>query len=160
MNAETPELLPGHIDRMKFKGHFSAKLKKADGRVIEYEQRNLVVDVGVDFICDAMAKPSARPNVLSHIGIGEGTTAADAGDTALETELDRNAATYTHNAGDAFFTMEATFGAGEGTGDVSEAGLFNAASTGTMFNRVVFSAIPKEASDTLDITFTITFTPA
>lgn len=147
-------------DTLKFKGFFQAKLRKADGSVIEYEKQNLVVDVGVDFICDAMAKPSSRPNVLSHIAIGEGNTAANAADTELETELDRNAATYAHNTGDTFFTMEATFGAGEGTGDVTEAGLLNAASTGILFNRVVFSAIPKEASDTLDITFTITFTPA
>lgn len=153
---------PSANEVLKFKahGHFAAKLRKADGSLVEFEKDNLVVDVGVDFICDAMAKPSARPNVLSHIAIGEGTTAADDGDTALETELDRNAATYNHSAGTTSFTMVATFAPGEGTGDVTEAALLNAASTGIMFNRVVFSAIPKEAGDTLDITFTITFTPA
>ena len=146
--------------KFKVRGRLSAVLTKADGTQHIVERNNLVVDDGVDFICDAMAKPSARPGVLGYIAIGEGTTAADPADSALETELDRNAATYAHSTGTSSFTMTATFAAGEGTGDITEAALFNDATTGTMFNRVVFTAIPKEAGDSLAVTFTITFTPA
>lgn len=148
------------LDNIKLVGRLNATLRKADGTVQRFEKNNLIVDGGVDFICDAMAKPSGRPNVLSHIGVGEGNTAVDPSDTALETQLTRKAATYNHSAGDNDFTLAATFDAGEGTGDITEAGIFNASSSGTMLNRVVFSPIPKEASDTLDITFTITLTPA
>jgi len=146
--------------KFKAKGRLTAVLRKADGRIITVGKDNLVVETGIDFICDAMAKPSARPGVLSHIAIGTGDTAADPEDTALETEAERNAATYTHSSGTASFTLEASFGAGEGTGDITEAGILNDTSGGILFNRVVFTAIPKEASDTLDITFTITFTPS
>lgn len=144
--------------KVKLKGRMKAALRKADGSVEYFERDNLIVDVGLDFICDAMAKASGRPAVLSYIGIGTGTTPADATDTALQTEAAREATTYDHDAGTNFMELVATFDAGTGTGDITEAGVFNAASSGTMLNRVVFSAIPKEASDSLDMSFTFTFT--
>lgn len=158
MDSENSQ--PGIEQGFKVKGVMEAVLRRADGSIKTTRKQNLVVNAGIDFICDAMAKPSSRPNVLGWIAIGSGTSSAAAGNTALGTELDRNTATYAHSGGTASFTMAATFGAGEGTGNVSEAGLLNAASSGTLFNRVVFTAIPKEAGDTLDITFTITFTPS
>lgn len=160
MNAQTPEVSNAMVMGFKARGDFKATLRKADGSIEIFEKQNLVVDVGVDFICDAMAKSSSRPGVLSHIAIGTGTTAANAADTTLQTEVDRNAGTYAHTSGATAFTFEATFGAGEGTGNITEAGILNDASAGTLFNRVVFTAIPKEAGDSLVITFTITFTPA
>lgn len=146
-------------EKMRLKGEMNAILRKPDGRVRNFHEENLVVDGGIDFLAAALANSSSRPNVLSHIAIGNGGTAVDAGDTALDNELARQAATYGHSAGDSSFTMAATFGAGVGTGDVVEAGVVNAASGGILFNRVTFSAIPKEAADTLEITFTFTFTP-
>ena len=50
----------------------------------------------------------------------------------------------------------ATFAPGNGTGAVTEAGLFTAASVGTMFARQVFGAYNKAAGDTLVISWTIT----
>jgi hypothetical protein len=50
----------------------------------------------------------------------------------------------------------ATFPAGTGTGAVTEAGLFNASSAGTLLCRTVFSVINKGAADTLGITWTVT----
>ena len=49
----------------------------------------------------------------------------------------------------------ATFGAGVATGTLTEAGIFNAASSGTMFSRTVFAAINKTASDSVTITWKI-----
>jgi len=146
-------------EKMKLKGRLNATLRKADGTTRVVERDNLVVDTGIDFLAAALAAPSARPNVLSHIAVGSGVVAVDAGDIELDTELSRQTATYDHDAGTTSFTLTATFDPGEGTGDITEAGVLNAASTGTLFNRVVFSAIPKEAGDSLDITFTFTFTP-
>jgi hypothetical protein len=144
----------------KIRGRMTAILHKANGGYQVFERNNLVVEGGIDLLAAALAAPSGRPNVLSHIGVGTGTLAVDSGDTELETELTRKAVTYDHDAGTTSFTLTSTFDPGEGTGDITEAGVFNAASTGTMFNRVVFTAIPKEAGDSLDITFTFTFTPA
>ena len=54
-------------------------------------------------------------------------------------------------------TYVGNWAAGDGTNAaITEAGIFNAASTGTMLARAVFSAINKGASDTLAITWTLT----
>ena len=50
----------------------------------------------------------------------------------------------------------ASFVAGVGTGAVTEAGVFNAASAGTMLCRTVFSVVNKGAADSMSITWTIT----
>jgi hypothetical protein len=50
----------------------------------------------------------------------------------------------------------ATFPAGTDTGAVTEAGILNASSNGTLLCRTVFSVINKGAADTLGITWTVT----
>jgi hypothetical protein len=50
----------------------------------------------------------------------------------------------------------ASFPAGTGTGAVTEAGVFNAASAGTMLCRTVFSVVNKGAADAMSVTWTIT----
>lgn len=142
--------------KLRLIGEMKAVLQKADGTVETHYKKNIIVDVGFDFIADSIGEPSSRPNVMSHIAIGTGTTAAATGDTALETELARGAATYAHTDGTKVFTFEATFAAGVGTGAITEAGVLNAASGGTLLDRVVFGAINKGAGDTLTKTFTFT----
>jgi hypothetical protein len=66
---------------------------------------------------------------MGFIALGTGTTAAAATQSALVTEIDRNAATYAHTAGTKTFTFTADFLAGDSTGALTEAGVFNA-STG------------------------------
>ena len=48
------------------------------------------------------------------------------------------------------------FEAGDATGAVTEAGIFNAASGGDMLCRTVFSVVNKAADDTMSVTWTIT----
>jgi hypothetical protein len=89
------------------------------------------------------------------MAIGTGTTAAAAGDTALGTELDRNSiASTTVNGNQIEYTS--TWAAGDGTGAITEAGIFNDASAGTMLARTVFSVVNKDQNDTLSITWTVT----
>ena len=89
------------------------------------------------------------------MGIGTGSTAAAAGDSALGSQADRNALTSTTVSGTAV-TYLASFGAGEGTGAITEAGLFNAASAGDMLCRTVFAVVNKGSSDSMTITWTVT----
>lgn len=49
-----------------------------------------------------------------------------------------------------------TFNPGEGTGAVTEAGVFNAATAADMLCRTVFAVVNKAATDTMVITWTIT----
>ena len=50
----------------------------------------------------------------------------------------------------------ASFEAGDATGAVTEAGIFNAASSGTMLCRTKFNVVNKAADDTMTVTWTIT----
>lgn len=143
-------------DKFKLHGAMELVLQKADGSVETRQKDNLIVDVGFDLICDALGKAASRPGVISHIAVGTGTAAVASSQTALTTELSRLAATYAHTALTKVFTMTATFGAGVATGAITEAGVFNAASAGTMLDRVVFGVINKGADDTLTVTFTFT----
>jgi hypothetical protein len=140
---------------LSFKGSMRATLTKADSSVIVYNRDNLIVNAGFDLICASLGNGS-RPALLSHIAVGTGATAAVAGNTGLQIELSRIAAAYAHTLSTKVFTMSCTFGVGVGTGALTEAGVFNAASAGTMLDRVVFPVINKGASDTLGITFTFT----
>jgi len=136
-------------DALTMKGHLAIAI---NGEVVQ-EVPNLVVDAGKDYVASRMAGTSE--NVMSHMAIGTSSTAAAAGNTALGSEADRNAltsSTVTNNE----VAYVASFGAGEGTGALTEAGLFNASSSGTMLCRTVFSVVNKGASDTMTITWTVT----
>jgi hypothetical protein len=118
------------------------------------ETNNLVVTAGKNWVADRMADANT---VMTHMAIGTGTTAAAAGDTALGTELDRNAlttsgGTVTSNT----IQYACTWAAGDGTGAVTEAGIFDASTSGDMLARTVFSVVNKGASDSMTITWTIT----
>ena len=143
-------------ETMKLHGAITLMLKKANGDVETVHKDNIIVDVGFDFIADAIGKAASRPGVMGYIALGTGTTAAAAGQTALATELDRNAATYAHTAGTKAFNFTADFPAGDATGAITEAGVFNAASAGTMLDRVVFPVVNKGADDSLTAVFTFT----
>ena len=111
---------------------------------------NTVKTAGKDGAADQiLASPSL--NKPTHMGIGSGTPGA----TALGTELDRNAFTTKTRTG-AVVTMIGNWAAADGTGTITEAGLFDAASTGNMWCCANFTGIVKEAGDTLQITWTLT----
>lgn len=142
------------IEKLKATGALKVVLTAPDGTVkSEQDVKNLVVDSGLDFIASRMAGTS--PAVMSHMAIGSGNAAAAAGDTALGTQLGRVALTST-TVTDNEVEYVASFPAGTGTGAVTEAGIFNASSAGTMLCRTVFSVVNKDANDTLTITWTVT----
>ena len=92
---------------------------------------------------------------MSHMGIGSGSTAAAASDTALGSQLARTSLTSTTVSGADVVYVD-TFPAGTGTGAITEAGIFNASSGGTMLCRTVFDVVNKGASDAMTITWTVT----
>jgi hypothetical protein len=117
------------------------------------EIENLVVTAGLTYIASRMASASAT--AMSHMAVGTGATAAAAGNTTLGTETARVALGST-TPGSTNIVYSASFGAGVGTGALTEAGVFNAASAGNMLCRTVFSVINKAANDTMTITWTVT----
>ena len=141
---------------MQLHGAMTLLISRANGDTETVYQDNLIVNVGFDFIADAIGKSASRPSVMGYIALGTGSTAAAATQSALVTEIDRNAATYAHTAGTKTFTFTADFLAGDATGAITEAGVFNAATAGIMFDRVVFPVVNKGADDSLTAVFTFT----
>ena len=131
-----------------------------NGEIVE-EINNLVVTAGKDWVASRMQ--GVTDAVMSHMAIGTGTTAAAAGDTTLETESARVALTVAGGVVSTnTITFTCTFAAdvpdvtAPATAPITEAGVFNAASSGTMCARTVFPVINKGESDTMTITWVIT----
>ena len=140
-------------DTIKVTGELTITVTKPDGNVHETVVPNIVVTDGKEYIASRMKDASAT--AMSHMAIGTGSTAAAAGDAALGTEAGRVALTSTTVSSNAVAYV-ATFAAGTGTGAITEAGILNASSSGTLLCRTVFSVINKGAADTLGITWTVT----
>ena len=140
-------------DNLKVTGDLKVQIFDKTGTLKEERLlKNLVVTTGKTFIA---ARVVGTPTAMSNMAVGAGTTAASASDTALGAELGRVALTSSTSALNVI-TYVATFGAGVGTGAVTEAGIFNASSGGTMLCRTVFSVINKGADDAMSVTWQIT----
>ena len=142
-------------DKMKAKGRLNIVLKDQNGNVKETrEVDNLVVDTGLDYIASRMKDATAT--AMSHMALGSGTTAAAAGNTDLESILGSREALDSTTVTDNTVTYVSSFEAGDATGAVTEAGIFNASTGGTMLCRTTFSVVNKSQNDTLSITWSIT----
>jgi len=127
-----------------------------DGRLVDsWDADNLITDDGFDFIADVIGN-GTQPADMDNIAVGTGTTAADAADSTLETELFRKAAVFAHISGTKTFTFTVTFDPGEATGAITEAGVLNAASLGVLLDRLVFPVKNIGAGDSLTVEFTFT----
>jgi hypothetical protein len=138
-------------DGLKITGAISFRL---NGELIQ-EIPNLVVTPGKNWVAQRMI--AASEGVMSHIELGSSSTAEAVADTTLGTIItsSRKAAATTSSANTVSY--ETTWGTGDGAiAAIKEAGIFNAASAGTMLARKVFPEINKGANDTLTITWTIT----
>ena len=140
-------------DTIKVTGELKLTLTKPDGNTHETVIPNIVVTDGKEYIASRMKDATAT--AMSHMAIGTGSTAAAAGDSTLGTEAGRVSLTSTTVTSNAVAYV-ATFGAGTGTGAITEAGILNASSSGDLLCRTVFSVINKGAADTLGITWTVT----
>jgi len=144
------------VDDIKVTGKLTLTLTGPDGELKEQKEiDNLVVLAGRSFIASRIK--DATSTVMSHMAVGTSSTAAASGDTTLGAEVasSRTALSSTTVSTNSV-VFNCTFGAGVGTGALVEAGIFNAASAGTMLCRTTYSVINKGASDTLTIQWTVT----
>lgn len=141
-------------EKIKVTGDVVVVITGPDGKEKDRREiKNLVVTTGKSFIASRMVGTAS--SVMSHMAIGAGVTAAAAGDTGMGSELGRVALSSSTASG-AVSTYVASFPAGTGTGAVTEAGIFNAASAGTMLCRTVFGVVNKGVDDAMSITWAIT----
>lgn len=126
---------------------------------LSLNRSNLITNAGRALI-SGLINGSGSPAAATFIAVGTGTTAASASDTTLQTEsstsgLSRAAGTVslvttsvTNDTAQVTKTFSVT-----GSVAVTEAGLLNASSSGTLLAHQVFSAINVANTDSLQITW-------
>ena len=157
-------------ENLKASGKLRITKIKSDGTKEISLHKNLVVDVGLAYIAQRMVNAGGVtgensghlfPAQMSHMGIGEGTAAPIAGNTALGTTTTLGRQPLTTAAVNVDnITYEATFNPGQGTGALVEAGIFNGATGGVMLCRTQFPIVTKSADDTIIIQWTVSIAAA
>jgi hypothetical protein len=130
-----------------------------------YWRKNIITNVGLAAIIRLIFSAFTETK-FGYLAIGTGTTAESATDTALEYEIKRKTATQTQTTTTVTndtCLCEATFSSADGlsgTSNVSEVGIFNASSGGTLLARKTFTAVPInwDAGDTLTIRYYVQMT--
>lgn len=145
-----------------------ARVRKANGSWIDYGilSTRVVTDAGVAFLVDAWQN-SVELEIMKYHGVGTGTTAENATQTALITEsttaLNPDSTRATGSLGEGA-TANIFRSIGTATFDASAAitehGLFSQAATGggTLWDRSVFSAINVVSGDAIQFTYEVSFT--
>lgn len=146
-----------HInENVKPTGLVTVVQKNAAGQIIkEFQVPNLVVTSGKNHIAAKIAATTNSPAAMTHMAIGTGTSTPGVSDTALGTQTGRvslSGSVVSTNT----ITYTATFPAGTGDGAITEAGVFNASSGGTMLCRTTFPVVNKASGDTIAITWVVT----
>ena len=145
-------------ENLKLSGQLNIVLKDKAGNVKDsVEIKNLVVNAGLAYIASRMTGTAKA--VMSHMALGSGTTAAAASQTDLVSILGSREALDSitiSGSNNEKVVYVASFEAGDATGAVTEAGIFNAASSGDMLCRTKFNVVNKAADDTMSVTWTIT----
>lgn len=127
----------------------------------------VVTNNGVGFIVDAFQNLVELENMKYH-GMGTGTNAEDAADSALQTELTteynpnstRATGSTTEGAGANVYRTVGTNTIDSGTPAVTEHGVLSQAATGggVLLDRSVFAAVNLAAGDGITFTYDLTFT--
>ena len=150
----------GILDGLKMKGFFKAELFDENGKLKDVrELENTVTVLGHQMAADQILdSPSVAVPGWMELGTGTGQ---DLNDSTLATYISgsRTALDSKTRGANAIITMVCTFGAGVGTGAITEAGVFNVVTQNTtdLILYDDFSVINKAAGDSLVVTWTLTF---
>jgi hypothetical protein len=138
--------------RLRSNVHIEVRNAATGALLRQIDGHNLVTLAGRNLVRDALSGISVD---ITHLAVGTGTTAVDASDTAMETEVLRGILTRTmRNSGQVVFDYYLASGDANGS-ELTEAGLFDAASSGTLFAHYVHAAISKSSSITVTYRWTI-----
>jgi len=166
LNAQSESsFMTGHVDVVVRDGE--------TGEIKAYRSGdNDILNGGMDLMTELLFNTNSTGfgGALSHIEVGTGSTAPDGTDTGIETVITDCARVATTNTsvvgtsdpGSIVVTSTAQIDAGAdvdcAVSGISEAVIFNAVTTGDPFARNTFSGVTLAGTDTLDITWTFTFT--
>lgn len=135
---------------------------KTGEKIVKY-YKNIIPTVGFQLITNNLTDPTPDNDILiSHIALGDGTTAPAIGDTTLENELYRNAVASRANSG-AIAYATGYFNQTECSGTYKEAGIFCDGSLtpddGILLSRVAIDVV-KSLTQKLTVDWTLTFANA
>jgi len=146
----------------------SIRVRRANGEWVDYGTvcYRVVTDSGVAFIVDDMDNSATDITTLNYHGVGVGTTAEAAAQTALVTESttvlnpDSTRATGTKSQPSANILRSVGTLTFDGSAAITEHGIFSQAATGggTLLDRSLFAAINVAAADSIQFTYDLTFT--
>jgi hypothetical protein len=141
-------------------GKLEAMVIRADGRKINYGVLGyrVVTTAFVGFVTDQLQTETSVFGDFKYHDSGVGTTAENASDTGIETTdgESRATGTQTESAANAYRSV-ATISYTT-TKAITEHGLFNDSSAGTLMDRTVFSAVNVVNGDSIQFTYTLTLT--
>ena len=142
-------------------GKMSAVLIRRDGTTLNYGVLGyrVVTTAYVNLLIDELQSSQAAHSTFLYHDSGTGTTAEAAGDTGLLTKVEtgRATGTQTEGASSNIYRSVGTISY-TATRAVTEHGLFNASSAGTLMDRTVFSAINVVNGDSIQFTYELTAT--
>lgn len=126
---------------------------KTDYGVLGYR---VVTTAFVSFVVDQLQTETSVFGDFKYHDAGVGTTAEANGDTGIETTdgESRATGTQTESAANAYRSVGTI--SYTSTKAVTEHGLFNDATTGTLMDRTVFSAVNVVSGDSIQFTYTLT----
>lgn len=143
-------------DTFNIKGHLDIRVFSEKGKLKDHRKvNNTVKAAGLHGLLNqTLASPEGAYPKVGWMAVGTGSPQA----TLLGTEVDRNALTSKTLSTGAVLTMVGDWAAGDATGALTEAGLFDVvtANTVNMWCSASFSVVNKGANDTLTITWTLT----
>lgn len=141
-------------------GELEATLIKENGVKVHYGvlSRRVVTDAFVAFVVDQLQTETSVFGDFKFHDSGVGVTAEAAGNTAIETTDGeaRATGTQTESAANAYRSVGTI--AYTTTKAITEHGLFNDATAGTLMDRSVFAAINVINGDSVQFTYTLTLT--
>jgi hypothetical protein len=144
------------ISQVNVSANVQVTVQDADtGEILsQQEHKNLVVSDGLNLIRDLLDGDAVAG--LTHFAVGTDTNPVSSTQSTLGTEVFRDSVTQrTSNAQQLIVSYYLASGSAN-SNTLSEAGLFNDASAGTMFARVLLSpSIPKTAAIAITLNWTI-----
>lgn len=161
-------------DKQAMSGILTLRVSDREGRLVhEQNCNNRIVTSGRRLVAQMFGGVTSGtpPSKVTHMAVGEGGTAPVDGDTGLRTQRDgrKPISEVTYEEFDepiqggsirrirARLTAEFDFGEANGAEPLREAGIFNAATGGVMYNRVVFQDVTKTDAFKLTLLWDIVF---
>lgn len=139
-------------------GRLEARLIRADGQAVNFGLLSLrvVTSAFVAFVVDQLQTETSVFGDFKYHDSGVGTTAENAADTAMETTdgESRATGTQTESAANAYRSVGTI--SYTTTKAITEHGLFNDPTAGTLMDRSVFAAINVVSGDSIQFTYTLT----